>query len=132
MTGTPRILIIDDDQMILDLAKAHLESLTDREVLTACGGVESLAVLRSFKPNHFDIISLDLSMPDIDGIEAANEISKRGWQIPIYALSANHDIEIKPGSQYENFTGALRKPVNKRVIDKLVAEYMDKALNKPS
>ena len=37
MKNAPRILVIDDDQMILDLAKAFLENITDRDVFTANG-----------------------------------------------------------------------------------------------
>ena len=65
------ILVIDDDEMNLQIAKMILEKNLSCRVLTADNGVEGLDLLRE---EHVHLVLLDVMMPDFDGIETLQEI----------------------------------------------------------
>ena len=61
---TKRILVIDDDDGVREIAQFCLEAAAGWEVLTAASGSEGLATAESEQP---DAILLDVMMPDMDG-----------------------------------------------------------------
>lgn len=69
------ILIIEDDEDILEVLKLMLEDEGHR-VVAARGGAEALAAAASEKP--FDLVVLDISMPDMNGIEVAQKLRMAG------------------------------------------------------
>ena len=69
---TPKILLVDDEIDIIELIKYHLEK-EGYLVRTAINGIECLKIARSFLP---DLILLDVMMPEMDGIEACEQIRK--------------------------------------------------------
>ncbi len=82
MNIQPTILVIDDEPQILRALKTILGSKQFR-VITASRGEEGLTLAATQKP---DLIILDLSLPDIPGMEVCSRI--REWsQIPIIILS---------------------------------------------
>ncbi len=72
---TIRILLVDDQSIILDGLEA-LIALNDR--FSVCGrannGKEAVALAQQLKP---DVVLMDISMPEMDGIEATREVKKR-------------------------------------------------------
>ncbi len=82
MNIQPVILVIDDEPQILRALKTILGS-KQFKVLTASRGEEGLALAAAQKP---DLIILDLSLPDISGLDVCSHI--REWsQVPIIILS---------------------------------------------
>lgn len=82
MNIQPSILVIDDEPQILRALKTILSSKQFR-VITASRGEEGLTLAATQKP---DLIILDLSLPDMPGMEVCSRI--REWsQIPIIILS---------------------------------------------
>lgn len=85
-----RVLIVDDDQGVLRFIRAHLQS-SGFETLLATNGAEAMEVIEKELP---DIIIMDITMPQVDGIETCRRI--REWsQVPIIMLSARQDITEK-------------------------------------
>ncbi len=72
MTESSRILLIDDEQSILDLASAYLEP-EGYEIRTALDGPNGLQIARAFKP---DVIVLDIMLPGMDGIEVLSQLRR--------------------------------------------------------
>jgi len=70
----PRILVVDDQPDIRELLKTILE-LRDFEVEQAVGGIEALQ--RIHDPDEFDLILLDVQMPQMDGWDALSTIRDR-------------------------------------------------------
>jgi len=84
------VLVIEDDQDIVDLLKIHLEDL-DLNVSSAATGVLGLTKARE---SHYDLIILDLMLPELDGLEVCKEIRADKINVPILMLTAkSEDID---------------------------------------
>ena len=81
-----RILLVDDNEMNLDMLSRRLER-RGFNVVSAADGNQALKQAYETKP---DLILLDMSLPEISGIEVAEELRKsvETAQIPIIALTA--------------------------------------------
>jgi DNA-binding response OmpR family regulator len=81
-----RILVVDDDENILSLERTILEQ-KGFDVTTAGGGEEALRVLRK---DAFDLVLLDVMMPDKDGFEVCRQIKQepRTKNLPVIFLTA--------------------------------------------
>jgi CheY-like chemotaxis protein len=79
-----RILVVDDEESIRFLYKEELEE-EGFIVELAQNGMEALERLPLFKP---DLITLDIKMPVLDGIETLKQIREMERQIPIILCSA--------------------------------------------
>lgn len=83
-----RILIADDEGDFRDIIK----DILIEEEFSLAEASSGLNALEIFKNNHFDVVLLDLRMPDLDGIETMKELKKIDSQIPIIILTAFGDI----------------------------------------
>lgn len=83
-----RILIADDEGDFRDIIK----DILIEEQFSLAEASSGLNALEIFKNNHFDVVLLDLRMPDLDGIETMKELKKIDSQIPIIILTAFGDI----------------------------------------
>jgi DNA-binding response OmpR family regulator len=79
-----KILVVDDEKNILKLYKAELED-EGYNVVTANSGKEALDVFRQENP---DLVTLDIMMPDIDGIQVLRQLKQENPQIPVIMLTA--------------------------------------------
>lgn len=86
-----KVLIADDDRSILTLLSYNFRQ-NDYEVMTASNGKQALAIA---KKNVFDLILLDLMMPEYDGIEVTEILRKKSNFTPILILTAREDDEMK-------------------------------------
>ena len=88
-----RILVVDDTEAIR-LGLSLLLKRSGHEPVCAPGGAEALALLKQGRP---DLILLDLSMPEVDGIEVLEEL--REWPemagVPVVVYSAVTDETIR-------------------------------------
>lgn len=78
------VLIVEDIELNIDLLQQILEE--DYEVLVARDGAEGVAMAERCKP---DLVLMDISLPVMDGYEAARAIRKTSPAIPIIGLSAH-------------------------------------------
>lgn len=87
-----KILVIDDDEMNLQIAKMVLEKKLACEVVCASSGIDGLEILRSQRIN---LALLDIMMPDFDGIETLKEIrgDEQIKHVPVMMLTASGDVE---------------------------------------
>jgi len=90
----PRILIVDDEKNILNLYK---ETFTEEgyEVVLAETGAECL---EKVKKEHFDLVILDIRLPDMDGMEVLGKLSKGKKVPPVILNSAFAGYEGNPSS----------------------------------
>lgn len=82
---TIRVLVVDDSVVIRRLVVQALESDPGIEVIsTAANGKLALAKVEQLRP---DAVTMDIEMPELNGVEAVRELRKRGHQMPIIMFS---------------------------------------------
>lgn len=79
-----KILIVDDDQSILRLYQEELEE-EGYQIVTAATGTEGLA---KFEAEDFDLVTLDIHLPDIDGIKLLRQMKEKKPRMPIIMSTA--------------------------------------------
>jgi two-component system cell cycle response regulator DivK len=81
-----RILVVEDDEPSLDIARRVVEGM-GHTVLTARDGVQGLALARSERP---DLVLLDLHLPGLSGVEVVRElrVDEHLRALPVIAVSA--------------------------------------------
>jgi DNA-binding response OmpR family regulator len=109
-----RLLIADDDPILCEFAIVHLSSPT-ATVETAPDGTAALAMLMS-KP--YDIVLLDISMPDADGFSVLEKIraEPRLRHMPIMMLTGHEDIASIDHAFSLGANSFATKPVNWRLL----------------
>ena len=113
MDKDPLILLIDDEQQILRALKTILTAHHFR-VSTAINGEQGLALAAAEQP---DAIILDLSLPDIEGIQVCEQI--REWShVPIIVLSVRDNEKDKVAALDKGADDYLTKPFG---IEELLA-----------
>lgn len=89
MAGNKKILIVDDDELIVNLLDLNLK-MEGYQTLKAYDGEEALALIEVEPP---DMVILDVMMPKLDGFGVCEALNGRG--IPIIMLTAKSDITDK-------------------------------------
>jgi DNA-binding response OmpR family regulator len=87
--GDPIVLLVDDDAAVRRSVAEGLE-LEGFEVVLASGGRAALAAVESVTPA---VIVLDLSMPDLDGLEVLRRLRESGQDVPVCILSARDEVD---------------------------------------
>jgi CheY-like chemotaxis protein len=88
-----KVLLVDDEEDVLEVIRDRLEA-NGFTVVTAGTGLEAL---RKFSSEQFDGVFLDIRMPEMDGMQALEEIRKRDNKIPVIILtsSATQEVAVK-------------------------------------
>lgn len=121
----PRVLIVEDNVDNFELVRFLLER-AGYQVLSAANGVEGLNVAKRKKP---DLILMDLSMPEMDGWQAAAQLKadKTTRHIPVLALTAHTLPGDRKRALDAGCDGYISKPINVASFDKLVATLLRQA-----
>ncbi|MGF1650055.1 MAG: response regulator transcription factor [Hyphomicrobiaceae bacterium] len=86
MSNARKILIIDDDADLREPLREQLALHEEFDVTAAGTAKEGLECVRS---DRFDLVILDVGLPDIDGREACKMLRKAGFKSPILMLTGN-------------------------------------------
>ncbi len=89
-----KILVVDDEANIRELYREEFEDM-GYEVTTVVDGAEALAAIDSAQ---FDLVTLDMRMPDIDGIETLRRMKEKNNALPIIICTAYEDYKHDFGS----------------------------------
>ena len=124
LTGTETVLLVDDEAMIVDVAREMLKSL-GYTVLTASGGEEAVALYEE-KHDRIDMIILDMIMPGMGGAETFERLRKINPEAKVL-LSSGYSID----GQAEDILsrgcdGFIQKPFNLPKLSRRVREILDK------
>jgi CheY-like chemotaxis protein len=121
--GAPAILAVEDNPVGLRVLRHALKGRAV-EVDTATDGAEAV---RAAAARHYDLILMDLQMPQMDGLEATAAVRRLpGYEnVPILALTANYSDEIRQQCQQHGMQDFLSKPVTPPALWSAVSRWLN-------
>src|SRR5450830_87681 len=116
----PRILLVDDEPRLLS---SLYELLRDRDyhLVTASCGAEALAHLEKLQ---FDLVLLDLRLPDMSGHDIMDFINEKGIDADVIVMSGEVGIDAAIGALKRGAYDYLRKPYSREELLKTVANAL--------
>jgi two-component system sensor histidine kinase/response regulator len=130
VAGAAHILLAEDNSINQRVATRILEK-EGHEVHLAQNGLEAVAAAERSaagpKEARYDMILMDIQMPEMDGLEATRAIRLReragGWHIPIIAMTAHARAEDRLECLNAGMDDYISKPIDARVLIELVAKH---------
>lgn len=123
--GAETILIVDDEEMILEVAQAMLGRLGYRTI-QAKGGRAAIAELKK-GGNNFDLVILDLIMPEMSGEKTFDAIRKINPSIPVI-IASGYAIESSAGKILQKgCNGFIQKPYNLEELSRKIRQVIEAA-----
>ena len=119
----------EDNDLNLEIA-VELLSMVGAQVDGATTGLEALRAFADSEPGHYDIVLMDVQMPEMDGYEATRAI--RGLDradaktVPILAMTANAFAEDEERSRACGMDGHLSKPLDIRLVYATIDGFLDR------
>ncbi|MDB4976442.1 MAG: hypothetical protein JWN48_4783 [Myxococcaceae bacterium] len=112
------VLVVDDDELMLDLAVAALDSLGFGRISAALSGEHGLRILDEFGA---DVVLCDLNMPEMDGVEFLRHLSARRYEGCIVLMSGEDQRILRTAESLAkahglNVLGACEKPISAKVL----------------
>ena len=126
ITDKKVILIVEDVEMNMMLIKVHVTNiLPNVEIIEATNGLEALKVAKTQK---LDLILMDVQMPEMDGMEATQNIRKLDVEgaksLPIIALTAGALKEEKEKALNAGMNDFLTKPIDSEQLKSMLNKYI--------
>ncbi|KAI9453494.1 PAS/PAC sensor hybrid histidine kinase [Russula earlei] len=122
LRGT-RLLIAEDNQINVLLAR-HFFSMWDVESDVAENGISALQLVQT---NEYDMVLMDLQMPEMDGYQTTKAIrslpEEKYKTLPIIALTASANIDIKDRVYVVGMNDYISKPFNPNDLYRKIATY---------
>lgn len=114
-----RIFMVEDIELNITVARSVLENL-GHSLEVAMSGEEAL---RCFKPENYDLVFLDIQLPDMTGFDIAQQLRQTYSQLPpLVALTAN---VMKNKQEYieKGIDDAISKPLSIKDINRVVSDF---------
>lgn len=121
-----RILLAEDNELNAEIAFTILEE-EGLKVEWAEDGIKCLEMIKKVPEDYYDMILMDIQMPNMDGYRTTEEIrslpDKRA-QIPIVAMTANVFDEDKKKAYEAGMNGYIAKPIDTKAIFSTLGEIL--------
>ena len=115
-------LMIVDDSNIMRRRIERSQQFEELELVgTACNGLEAIEMFRKMDP---DVVTMDLTMPQMDGIECIENIVKIKPAVRILVISALADKATAVEAMEKGANGFLNKPFTDRQLNEAIAELI--------
>ncbi len=121
--GTERVLLVDDEALLVDVWKNSLARLGYNVVATS-NGLEALEIFR-IGPYFFDLVVADNLMPEISGVELAAKISKIRPDIPIILCTGVRDEIADEKIRDSGIRLLMKKPLEWRTVATVMRQILD-------
>ncbi|MDR1668755.1 MAG: transporter substrate-binding domain-containing protein [Oscillospiraceae bacterium] len=116
------VLIVEDIEINRVILRANLPGA---DIYEAENGLSAVETFRSYGAGFFDVIFMDISMPVMDGYQAAREIraaqQEDAKSVPIIAMTANVFQEDLDNAAEAGMNGHLAKPINMSALQETLA-----------
>lgn len=119
----PKILLVDDTRLVLELEKGYLK-FSDVEIVTAANGQEALELIRNGAP---DLIFMDMHMPVMDGIACCKALKADPFlkEIPVVMITTAGKDEDRRCAQEAGCDNFLTKPIDRRAFLEMARRFTD-------
>ena len=118
-----KVLLVEDNELNREIATEILKSL-GLKVDCAADGMEAVEIMSSEAGNQYDLIFMDIQMPNMDGYKATQTIRRLADEkkacIPIIAMTANAFEEDRKKALAEGMNGHIAKPVDAEKLKKTI------------
>jgi CheY-like chemotaxis protein len=122
-SGKERILVVDDEAILVELNTQRLSRL-GYEVSTMTSSIDALDLFRK-EPDQFDLVVTDYTMPNMTGMDLAQELMKIRPDIPVI-LCTGHSETISPETAKQaGIKEFLMKPIAKHDLARAVRRALD-------
>ncbi len=116
-----RILLAEDNPVNQKVAKTMLEK-QGFQVIIANNGKEAVELLTK---ESFDLVLMDVQMPEMDGLEATKKIRELGIKIPIIALTANAFEEDRKRCLEAGMDEYISKPIKIEELLNIISKFFE-------
>ena len=123
-TGTERILLVDDEKIIIGITKKMLKRL-GYKVTARTSSKEAFEVFRS-KPDKFDLIITDMTMPKMTGEALAKKIMAVNPEIPVILCTGFSDKIDETKAKESGISSFIMKPIIMYEMAKTIREVLDR------
>jgi two-component system, NarL family, sensor histidine kinase BarA len=128
-----RVLLVDDNAVNLIIGRVMLQGMA-ADVVVAQGGQ---AALDESRARAFDLILMDLQMPDMDGLEAtrrlrAHEQAAGLARTPVVAVTGLVEADIRAGCRDAGINAVLQKPYTIDQLHEVVAAHTRRVMDPPT
>lgn len=120
--GVLTVLVVDDDEMIRDVARQMLDAL-GYEVACVASGLEGLKYYKAHK-DEIDIVILDFKMPVMDGRECFRELKVFDPEVKVILSSANVPDDFVAELRGTKSADLLPKPYTVSELSKAIARVL--------
>ncbi|MEN6615579.1 MAG: ATP-binding protein [Syntrophorhabdus sp.] len=121
--GKERILIVDDEDMLVELNQQRLMKL-GYDVVGTTSSTDALRIFRKDSAG-FHLVITDQTMPNLTGIDLATELLKIRADVPIILCTGQNDAVLPEAAREIGIQGFLMKPVVSRELAQVVRHVLD-------
>jgi signal transduction histidine kinase/ActR/RegA family two-component response regulator len=123
--GTERILLVDDEEIVLDLEKSLLEKL-GYTVTASLSPIRALQLLRAETPgDSFDLVITDMTMPKMNGAEFTKEVVKSHPALPVIICTGFSELINEEQARAIGARRYVMKPFVLREIAAVLRDILD-------
>lgn len=123
--GKGRVLVVDDEKNIRDLLRMTLTK-AGYEVLEAEDGAKAVEILRQDdNPLMVDVITCDIRMPKMNGVEAIAFFRKEFPSVPVVVITGFPETELAVSLMKQGVSDYVPKPVESQKLLAVVAKAME-------
>ena len=117
------VLVVEDNEISYKLIHAVLTQVKTN-IVRASNGKEAIEACLS--NTHFDLVLMDMQMPEVDGLEATRRIKQIRPHLPIVATTANTYDENYQACKQAGCDGFLTKPLQFRKMFEMMQSLFDR------
>jgi CheY-like chemotaxis protein len=115
------ILIVDDESQVVEVFQEALQQ-AGYSVSAAENGRKAIELIQTSK---FDLVLLDIVMPDMDGIEVLRELLKAESKLKVIAMSGMLDSQFLRVAQHLGAVAAIYKPISLEALRTMVSQILN-------
>lgn len=116
-----KVLIVDDEPSVRDIFKEFCEISNSVEVDIAENGLEAV---EKVKDGDYDLVTMDLIMPEMSGVEAVAKIKEARPHLPVIVITGNATERLVNKAGLQGASSLLYKPVlMENFVDEVISTF---------